>query len=118
MWHSSTSWLIRVEVLHVLPRGFVRVRYYGLLANTQRAALIPRCRELLGAEAPLAADVFSDHIKEPATDVEPPRCPACGRGRLVLIDSQPRPAWCDVRGLTCVRAEPLRSLAAPRGNSS
>jgi hypothetical protein len=35
---------------------------------------------------------------EPATPAEPPLCPACGCGRQMLIDSQPRPAWCDVSG--------------------
>src|SRR6185369_14178895 len=77
---------VRRFLLHVLPRGFVRVRYYGLLANTQRAALIARCRQLLGAATPTAAEEASRHTNEPATHVEPPPCPACGRGRLMLID--------------------------------
>ena len=109
---------VRRFLLHVLPRGFVRVRYYGLLANTQRAALLARCRELLGAATPLPAEAASLHIKEPVTDAEPPLCPACGCGRLILIDSQPRPAWCDVRGLPCLAAEPLLPITTPRGDSS
>jgi hypothetical protein len=111
---------VRRFLLHVLPRGFVRVRYYGLLANTQRAALIARCRELLGAATPAVAEPASRHAHEGDSDpaIEPPLCPACGRGRLLLIDSQPRPAWCDVRGLPCLAAEPLLSITTPRGDSS
>jgi hypothetical protein len=45
---------VRRFLLHVLPRGFVRVGYYGLLAYTQRAALQTRCCKLLRAAAPPA----------------------------------------------------------------
>ena len=98
---------VRRFLLHVLPRGFVRVRYYGLLANRQRVALVARCRELLGAVAPVAAEVASHQAHEPILAAESPPCPACGRGRLILIDSQPRPAWCDVRGLPDRLAQPF-----------
>jgi hypothetical protein len=109
---------VRRFLLHVLPRGFVRVRYYGLLANTQRAALIARCRKLLGAATPSAAEAASQAENKPATPLEPPPCPQCGRGQLILIDSRPRPAWCDVRGLPG-NADPRRaSIPAPRHDSS
>jgi hypothetical protein len=109
---------VRRFLLHVLPRGFVRVRYYGLLANTQRAALLARCRQLLGAAMPTAADVAGRQADEPATPAEPPFCPACGCGRLMLIDSQPRPAWCDVPGLPCFPSERFLLITAPRRDSS
>jgi hypothetical protein len=37
---------------HVLPKGFPRIRYFGLLANRRRAALLPLCRSLLAAAPP------------------------------------------------------------------
>jgi Putative transposase len=111
---------VRRFLLHVLPRGFVRVRYYGLLANTQRATMIARCRELLGAATTDVAAPANPNANECASDpaVEPPPCPACGRGRLLLIDSQPRPAWCDVGGLPCPASTRFLSTRAPHGDSS
>ena len=43
---------IRRFLLHVLPKGFHRIRHYGLLANGARAATIARARELLAVAAP------------------------------------------------------------------
>jgi hypothetical protein len=40
---------IRRFLMHVLPKGFHRIRHYGLFANGNRAANIARSRELLGA---------------------------------------------------------------------
>ena len=40
---------LRRFLLHVLPTGFVRIRYYGLLANRHRAQNLERCRALLAA---------------------------------------------------------------------
>ena len=40
---------IRRFLMHVLPKGFHRIRHYGLFANGNRAANIARARELLGA---------------------------------------------------------------------
>src|SRR5207249_2082925 len=38
---------IRRFLLHVLPKGFVKVRHYGLLANAHREGKLKRCRGLL-----------------------------------------------------------------------
>ena len=43
---------IRRFLLHVLPEGFQRIRYYGFLANRYREEKLARCRELLGMPAP------------------------------------------------------------------
>jgi putative transposase/transposase-like zinc-binding protein len=40
---------LRRFLLHVLPRGFVRIRFSGFLANRRRAQLLPRCQQLLAA---------------------------------------------------------------------
>ena len=73
---------IRRFLLHVLPRGFHRIRHYGLLASGGREANLARARELL-AVPPVAEPA------DPATTVEPPDhrppCPCCG-GRMVIIE--------------------------------
>jgi hypothetical protein len=62
---------LRRWVQHVLPRGFVKIRHYGLLANRHREAKLARCRVLL--LAPGCAVV--SWVAEPA---RPERCPVCG----------------------------------------
>ena len=70
---------IRRFLLHVLPRGFMRIRHFGLLANACRSEQLPRCRELLGCTASTAAAEKPDH----ATDGDDcRRCPSCEQGRL------------------------------------
>jgi Putative transposase len=50
---STTT--IRRFLMHVLPKGFHRIRHYGLLANGNRAANIAKARELLAMPAPVYA---------------------------------------------------------------
>ncbi|MDQ1740648.1 MAG: hypothetical protein QOE53_2300 [Pseudonocardiales bacterium] len=71
---------IRRFLLHVLPRGFHRIRHYGLLACAQRRANVARARELLAAP-PVTEPV------EPveASDHRPP-CPCCG-GRMLILET-------------------------------
>ena len=45
----ATDEFIRRFMLHILPKGFHRIRHYGLFANTGRAANIARLREFLGS---------------------------------------------------------------------
>jgi hypothetical protein len=80
---------IRRFLLHVLPRGFHRIRHYGLLASGGRRDNLARARELLAAPPqppePDVAPEFSDHR---------PPCPCCG-GRMLILEiferrAQPR----------------------------
>jgi hypothetical protein len=73
---------IRRFLNHVLPKGFHRIRHYGLFASTNRAETIDAVRKLLDL-APSAAEQTS------GTDPEQPRapsCPHCG-GRMVIIET-------------------------------
>ncbi len=84
---------IRRFLLHVLPKGFHRIRYYGLLASVGRQANSARARDLLGV-APIAPTPPPAQA-EPATPPEPHRtCPCCG-GRMIVLEvlagaAQPR----------------------------
>lgn len=81
---------IRRFLLHVLPRGFVRIRRYGLLANRHREDSLARCRALLGQEAPPARahgeqtpdNEGDDHAEEAGKK----RCPGCGGGWMRVVD--------------------------------
>ena len=66
---------IRRFLLHILPRGFVRIRQFGFLANRARGKKLALCRILLGVSAP-AKTAATDHGKE-IEEQDDRRCPAC-----------------------------------------
>jgi hypothetical protein len=80
---------IRRFLLHVLPRGFHRIRHYGLLAGSARKASLALARKLLNVAVPSDGN----------TSVEPddirPSCPCCG-GRMIVIETFER--WRQPRG--------------------
>ena len=77
----SADEFLRRFLLHVLPRGFVRIRFCGFLANRRRRALLPLCFKLLNA-TPTPA------VAAAAADSQPLdcswRCPCCGGAMLVI----------------------------------
>ena len=86
---------IRRFLLHVLPRGFHRIRHYGLLASSARKASLALARELLNVAPPP-----EDDIPEEPADVRRP-CPCCG-GRMVVIERFER--WYQPRAPPASRA--------------
>jgi hypothetical protein len=78
---------IRRFLLHVLPKGFHRIRHYGLLASAHAKANIARARELLAAPQPEPEGKGSGGNTEPTapTDWRPP-CPCCG-GRMIIVET-------------------------------
>lgn len=75
---------LRRFLLHVLPTGLVRIRYYGLLANRERAENLKRCRTLLGSSGPAASTPTRREAAErpPADANDRSRCPVCGVGQV------------------------------------
>jgi len=80
---------LRRFLLHVLPKGFVRIRHFGLFANRRRKAKLAHCRALLAAQPPAlvhapALDPNSD--RDAKADLhelaDRHRCPSCGIGHL------------------------------------
>jgi hypothetical protein len=98
----ATAEFIRRFLAHVLPKGFHRIRHYGLLAGSARKASIARARQLLDV-APPPDDT------EPAepVDVRPP-CPCCG-GHMVIIEAFER--WQQPRAPPSSPA-PIRKLVS------
>jgi hypothetical protein len=80
---------IRRFLLHVLPKGFHRIRHYGLLASATCKANIARARELIAAPVtvtdPPAEHNDADMDASAAADHRPP-CPCCG-GRMIIVES-------------------------------
>ena len=74
---------LRRFLLHVLPRGFVRIRHFGFFAHRRRATLLPLCRQLLAAVDHSTPAGGSASISTAATPLW--LCPRCG-GPMVLIE--------------------------------
>jgi hypothetical protein len=70
----SADEFLRRFLLHVLPKGLVRIRHFGLFANRRRSAALQRCRELLGTAPEADRPDATNHL----------RCPACSAPMLVL----------------------------------
>jgi hypothetical protein len=79
---------IRRFLLHVLPKGFHRIRHYGLLSSAGCKANIARARELIAAPVPSGQTPTEhnnpDQTADAATDHRPP-CPCCG-GRMIIVE--------------------------------
>ena len=86
----ATDEFIRRFLIHVLPKGFHRIRHYGLLASSgAKADTIARARELIHAAAPAQPPRSAKPDEAPAgtetTDKPLHACPCCG-GRMVIIE--------------------------------
>jgi ssDNA-binding Zn-finger/Zn-ribbon topoisomerase 1 len=82
----ATHEFIRRFLTHVLPAGFHRIRYYGLLASGKRAENVARARQLLTLPIlPIdAIKAASTNAAEPQTPKHP--CPCCG-GPMIIIET-------------------------------
>jgi Putative transposase/Transposase zinc-binding domain len=83
---------IRRVLLHVLPTGFHRIRYYGFLGARHRREKLARCQQLLGSPAPAptpraapAAPDYRDRL-EALTGISLRVCPACHHGEMIIIE--------------------------------
>ncbi len=75
----ATFEFIRRFLIHVLPKGFHRIRHYGLFAKSACADNIARARKLLAAAKPEGEPTTA------AVDQSKPACPCCG-GRMIIIE--------------------------------
>jgi predicted Zn-ribbon and HTH transcriptional regulator len=87
---------IRRFLLHVIPKGFVRVRHFGFLANRSKS-LLSKCRQLLDLN-PALPKLPSKSVQElmlQLTGIDITRCPLCQKGTLTFLANLPVPVPCD-----------------------
>jgi Putative transposase/Transposase zinc-binding domain len=80
----ATTEFIRRFLMHLLPKGFHRIRHYGLFATPSRADNIARARQLLAV-----SQAHDESVGGHATNPEEApinRCPCCG-GRMIIIET-------------------------------
>jgi hypothetical protein len=76
---------IRRFLLHVLPKGFYKIRYYGLYSNRNKKAKLQLCRRLLKAAAPESRPFnLLDALYE-LTGIDLSLCPCCHTGKMVIV---------------------------------
>lgn len=85
---------MRRFLLHVLPEGFQRIRYYGFLSNRHRERRLARCRELLGMPTVLPTACkqsgdYRDHY-EAVIGTSLKECPICHHGHMVFVEALPK----------------------------
>jgi 4-hydroxy-3-methylbut-2-en-1-yl diphosphate synthase IspG/GcpE len=84
---------IRRFLLHILPKGFMKIRYFGFLAHKNKKQAIPVLRKLINPDAKLPVKM-KESIQEmmlrlTGTDIT--CCPKCKRGKMTLIKKLPKP---------------------------
>ena len=97
---------IRRFLLHVLPRGFVKIRHFGFLANRGREDNLRLCRALLG---PASSNLRGSGYQ--ASDPPAERCPLCREGFM-------QPVAILLPQSHFVTAAASRAVPAPRCNTS
>jgi hypothetical protein len=75
----SLDEFLRRFLLHLLPKGFVRIRNFGFLANRRRATLLPLCFHLLGSAPQAEQDIA---CSKASSDLW--LCPKCGGPMMVI----------------------------------
>lgn len=90
----SAHEFIRRFLLHVLPKKFVKIRYYGLLGHRNRNQKLRLCRDLLGVKVSDSAGEKAPsnwrELYEKVTGKRVDRCPYCEKGTLVYLQEIPR----------------------------
>ncbi len=97
---------IRRFLLHTLPKGLMRIRYYGFLANRCKRESLKKCRKSLGvSEALVLAEPKTvREIMMERTGRDITKCPFCKKGDLVAVQSVPPRSV-----LAPVKIEPARA---------
>jgi len=76
---------IRRFLLHILPDGFMKIRYYGFLSNRNRKTKLLKVRNLLKVKEPTEKpdkETWEDLLYR-LTGKDPRVCPYCGKGKMV-----------------------------------
>ena len=88
----QTEEFIRRFLLHVIPKGFMRVRHFGFLANNVKERL-SKCRQLLGLlpALPKPPQRSTHEMMLALTGIDLTRCPRCRKGTLIFRAQVPIP---------------------------
>jgi len=80
---------LRRFLLHVLPRGFVRIRSYGYLSNRLRKKHLKLCRRLINPDSPEQAPTCTKKTEADSSESRTQLCPVCKQGRMIRGETIP-----------------------------
>ena len=83
---------IRRFMLHIMPKGFVRIRHYGFLSNRTQNKSLPLCRKAI--ESIITTTQLNgklNEVIEQITGKYPAICPICGKGKMIECENIPPP---------------------------
>jgi hypothetical protein len=102
----SGAEFLRRFCMHFLPKGFVRIRHYGLLSTTKRP-LLRQVQQLFGIHAPQIKTKKSwKQLCREHLNYNPDSCPVCGKGKMINIE-----------GMLPARGPPPTFLLSPQQNN-
>jgi hypothetical protein len=80
---------IRRFLIHVLPSGFVKIRYYGFLAHANKKVCIPLLRKLIDPKAEYCEKLIEtvEEMMVRLAGVDISLCPECGQGKMINIET-------------------------------
>jgi hypothetical protein len=82
---------IRRFLLHSLPKRFVKIRYYGFLANRNRKKNLKTIRLFMGLAQPVVKDILPlEEMMQKITGIDISICPVCNEGKMQFYDEIPR----------------------------
>jgi hypothetical protein len=82
---------IRRFLLHSLPKRFVKIRYYGFLANRNRKKNLKTIRLFMGLAQPAVKDTLPlEEMMQKITGIDISICPVCNEGKMQFYDEIPR----------------------------
>ena len=87
-WSCTVNRIV-TRLSQSLPGGFVRIRYYGFLANRHRNERLEQCRDLLGVTSVPTPTFQETQTSMENSDPSPKTCPVCRRQSLTIIDVVP-----------------------------
>lgn len=85
---------IRRFLLHVLPKGFMKIRHYGILGNRDKTKRLNFCKLLTGTEICVKAALTAEELFVKVCGHEAGVCPACGQARTEFYMNLPPPRIC------------------------
>jgi predicted Zn-ribbon and HTH transcriptional regulator len=83
---------IRRFLLHILPKGFMKIRYFGFLASTNKKNSIPLLRQLINPDAKFA-EKLTETVQDMMirlTGIDISLCPACNKGKMAVTEVLPK----------------------------
>jgi hypothetical protein len=87
----SAAEFIRRFLLHVLPKGFMKIRHYGILGNRDKARRLKFCKLLTGTRISEKLILSAEDLFRKICSHDPCLCPACGQGRIEFYMNLPPP---------------------------